>query len=214
MHIKGILLALALTAPATLAMLPPKAHAVDGTLYEVSEAITLKSNGKAFKSSEATLSGRINAGTPLCPRWVTTALGTDSCWIIVHATGGADDASGVGPIRGTMFVMAEFRNAADAPELEILSADFSGQLDLSPALLQQIPRGTIVGEYSARGEKNSIMDGYEIQGAFEGVFRIPFLYGPQPSYLLDDGRVVPLELNEYSIGQPTPRLELTFTDTK
>ena len=34
MHIKGILLALALTAPATLAMLPPKAQAVDGTLYE------------------------------------------------------------------------------------------------------------------------------------------------------------------------------------
>jgi hypothetical protein len=214
MHIKGILLALALTAPATLAMLPLKAQAVDGMLYEVSEAINMKSNGKAFKSSEATLTGRINAGTPLCPRWVTTALGTDSCWIVVNATGGANDTTGKGPIRGTMFVMAEFRNAADAPELEILSADFSGELDLSPALLQGFPRGTIVGKYSARGEKNSIMDGYKIQGAFEGVFRIPFLYGPQPSYLLDDGRVVPLELNEYSIGQPTPRLELTFTSKK
>ena len=214
MHIKGILLALALTAPATLAMLPLKAHAVDGMLYEVSEAINLKSNGKPFKSSDATLTGRINAGTPLCPRWVTKALGTDSCWIVVHATGGANDTSGKGPIRGTMFVMAEFRNAADAPELEILSADFSGELDLSPALLHQIPRGTIVGKYSARGEKNSIMDGYKTQGAFQGVFRIPFLYGPQPSYLLDDGRVVPLELNEYSIGQPTPRLELTFTSQK
>ena len=88
MHIKGVLLALALIAPATLAMLPPKAHAADGTLYEVSEAINLKSNGKAFKSSEATLSGRIKSGTPLCPSWVTTELGTDSCWIIVHATGG------------------------------------------------------------------------------------------------------------------------------
>jgi hypothetical protein len=214
MHIKGVLLALVLTAPVTLAMLPAKAHAADGTLYEVSEAINLKSNGKAFKSSEATLSGRIKAGTPLCPWSVATQLGTDSCWIIVHATGGADDTSGMGPIRGTMFVMAEFRNAADAPELEILSADFTGQLDLSPALLQQIPRGTIVGKYSARGEKNSIMDGYKILGTFEGIFRIPFLYGPQASYLLDDGRVVPLELDEYSIGQPTPRLELTFTSTQ
>jgi hypothetical protein len=214
MHTRGVLLALPLIASATLTTLPPTAHAADGMLYEVSEAITLKSNGKAFKSSEATLSGRINAGTPLCPSWVTTALGTDSCWIIVHATGGADDPSGVGPIRGTMFVMAELRNAADAPELQILSADFSGQLDLSAALLQQIPRGTIVGKYSARGEQNSIMDGYKIQGAFQGVFRIPFLYGQQPSYLLDDGSVVPLELNEYSIGQPTPRLELTFTNKK
>jgi hypothetical protein len=25
---------------------------------------------------------------------------------------------------------------------------------------------------------------------------------------------VPLEVNEYSIGQPTPRLELTFTSQK
>jgi len=214
MHVKGIVFALALTVPSTLAMLPPKAHAADGTLYEVSEAINLKSNGKGFKSSEATLSGRIKSGTPLCPSWVTTALGADSCWIMVHATGGADDTSGVGPIRGTMFVMAEFRNAADAPELEILSADFTGQLDLSPAFFQQIPRGTIVGKYSARGEKNSIMDGYKIQGDFEGIFRIPFLYGQQPSYLLDDGRVVPLALDEYSIGQPTPRLELTFTSKK
>jgi hypothetical protein len=215
MHIKGVLLALALTAPASLASLPPKAHAVDGTLYEVSEAIDLKSNGKGFKSSEATLSGTIKAGTPLCPSWVATQLGTDSCWMIVHATGGADDSSGVGPVRGTIFVLAELRNSADAPELKILSADFDGQLDLSPAFFQQIPRGTISGTYSARGEKGSIMDGYKIQGAFQGVFRIPFLYGQQAVYLLDDGRtVVPLALNEYSVGQPTPRLELTFTSKK
>ena len=212
MPLRGVLLALPLIA--TLTTLPPTAQAADGLLYEVSEAIILKSNGKPFKSSEATLIGRINAGTPLCPSRVAEELGTDSCWIIVHATGGADDTSGMGPIRGTMFVMAEFRNAADAPELEILSADFTGQLDLSAALLQQIPRGTIVGKYEAKGEKNSIMDGYKIQGAFQGVFRIPFLYGPQPSYLLDDGSIVPLELNEYSIGQPTPRLELTFTSQK
>jgi len=214
MHIKGVLLALALTAPAGLAMLPPKAHAADGTLYEVSEAIDLKSNGKGFKSSEATLSGRIKSGTPLCPSWVTTALGTDSCWIIVHATGAADDTSGVGPVRGTMFVMAEFRNAADAPELKILSADFDGQLDLTPAFFQGIPRGTIAGKYSARGETNSIMDGYKTQGSFQGVFRLPFLIGQQAFYLLDDGRVVPLEFGEYSVGRPTPRLEVTFTNTK
>jgi hypothetical protein len=211
MHIKGVLLALALIAPATLATLPPKAHAADGTLYEVSEAIDLKSNGKGFKSSEATLSGTIKAGTPLCPSWVATELGTDSCWVIVHAKGGADDATGVGPVAGTIFVLAERLNSADAPELKILSADFDGQLDLSPAFFQQTPRGTIIGKYSARGEKGSIMDGYKTQGSFQGVFRIPFLNGQQASYLLDDGRIVPLELNEYSVGKPTPRLELTFT---
>jgi hypothetical protein len=212
MHIKGVLLALALTAPATLAMLLPNAHAADGMLYEVSEAIDLKSNGKGFKSSEATLSGTIKAGTPLCPSSVATELGTDSCWVIVHATGGADNTSGVGPIRGTMFVLAERLNSADAPELKILSGDFDGQLDLSPAFFQQIPRGTVTGKYSARGEKGSIMDGYKAQGSFQGVFRIPFLNGQHASYLLDDGRIVPLEFGEYSVGQPTPRLELTFTN--
>jgi len=114
-------------------------------------------------------------------------------------------------------VLAERLNSADAPELKILSADFTGQLDLSAALLHKIPRGTIVGKYSARGEKNSIMDGYKVQGAFQGVFRIPFLHGEpqQPSYLLDDGTVVPVARDhEYSIGQPTPRLEVTFTSKR
>ena len=214
MHIKRVLLALALTAPATLTPLPPTAHAVDGILYEVSEAIDLKSNGKGFKSSQATLSGTIKAGTPLCPSSVATELGTDSCWVIVHATGGADDSTGVGPVRGTMFVLAEYKNAADAPELKILSADFDAQLDLSPAFFQQIPRGTIIGKYSARGEKGSIMDGYKTQGSFQGVFRLPFLNGQQASYLLDDGRIVPLQFSEYSVGRPTPRLEVTFTSKK
>jgi hypothetical protein len=214
MPIKGVLLALPLIAPATLTTLPPIAHAADGMLYEVSEAIDLKSNGTGFKSSEATLSGAIRAGTPLCPSSVATVLRTDSCWAIVHATGGADNASGVGPIRGTMFVVAELLNSADAPELKILSADFDAQLDLSPAFFHQIPRGTIAGKYSARGENNSIMAGYKAQGSFQGVFRLPFLIGQQASYLLDDGRVVPLEFSEYSVGRPTPRLEVTFTNTK
>jgi hypothetical protein len=214
LHIKRVLLALALTAPATLTTLPPTAHAADGLLYEVSEAIDLKSNGKGFKSSQATLSGTIRAGTPLCPSAVAADLGTDSCWVIVHATGGADDPTGVGPVRGTIFVLAEHLNSADAPELKILSADFAGQLDLSPAYFQQIPRGTITGKYSARGEKNSIMDSYKIQGSFHGVFRIPFLNGQQASYLLDNGSIVPLEFSEYSVGRPTPRLEVTFTSKK
>ena len=43
------------------------------------------------------------------------------------------------------------------------------------------------------------------------LFRLPFLNGQQASYLLDDGRVLPLEFDDYSVGQPTPRLEVTFT---
>ena len=95
MHLRGVLLALPLIAPATLTAWPTTAHAADGMLYEVSEAIDLKSNGQGVKSSEATLSGTVKAGTPLCPAWVAKALKTDSCWVIAHATGGADDTTGV-----------------------------------------------------------------------------------------------------------------------
>ena len=34
----------------------------------------------------------------------------------------------------------------------------------------------------------------------------------QVSYVLDDGRIVPLEFCEYSIGLATPRRGLTFAD--
>jgi hypothetical protein len=133
-------------------MVPPTAHAADGTLYEVSEAIDLRSNGKGFKSSEATLSGTIKAGTPLCPSWVATQLGTDSCWMIVHASGGATTRRAWDRTRHDLRAR-RVQEHADAPELRILSADFDGQLDLSPAFFQQLPRGTITGKYSARGEQ-------------------------------------------------------------
>lgn len=210
MHIKTALLGLVVVGLVTLTPLPPATHAADGLVYEVSEAIDV--NAKRFRSSDATLSGAINAGTPLCPSWLVSELGTDSCWIIVHAVGGAD-STGVGPVRGTMFVLAQGRNLVDAPEIKILTADFEGELDLTPAFFQQIPRGTIVGQYSAKGERGSIMAGYKTKGGFEGIFRLPFLNGQQPSYLFDDGTIAPLQPGEYSVGQPTPRLELFFTTT-
>jgi hypothetical protein len=212
MLIKAILLGLMVVGPVTLTLLPPGAHAADGVVYEVSEAIDV--NAKGFRSSSATLSGAINAGTPLCPSWVASELGTDSCWIIVHAVGGAD-STGVGPVKGTMFVLAQGRNLVDAPEVRILTADFEGELDLTAAFFLQIPRGTIVGQYSAKGERGSIMAGYKATGGFDGIFRLPFLYLFQgkikPCYLFDDGTIKPLESGEYSVGQPTPRLELFFT---
>ena len=40
---------------------------------------------------------------------------------------------------------------------------------------------------------------------------VPALDGPRVSYLPDDGRILPLEFSEYSIGRATPRLGLTFS---
>ena len=183
-HLRGVLLALPLIAPATLTTLPPTAHAADGMLYEVSEAIDMESNGEVFKSSEATLSGTIKAGTPLCPA-VAAAPGTDSCWVIVHATRGTDNALGVGPIRGTMFVLAERLNPADAPEVKILSADFDGQLDLTPAFFQGIPRGTIAGQVLGPGRKE--LDHGWLQGAGKLPRRLPAALPDWPASVLPAG---------------------------
>jgi hypothetical protein len=58
------------------------------------------------------------------------------------------------------------------------------------------------------------MDGYKAKGAFDGLFRLPFFVGTQPSYLMDDFSVVPVQANEYAIGRATPRLELHFTSAQ
>ena len=44
---------------------------------------------------------------------------------------------------------------------------------------------------------------------FSTTFRLPFMRGEEASYLLDNGAVVPLQPEEYPVGQPTPRLGVT-----
>jgi hypothetical protein len=92
--------------------------------------------------------------------------------MIVHASGGATTRRAWDRTRHDLRAR-RVQEHADAPELRILSADFDGQLDLSPAFFQQLPRGTITGKYSARGEQGSIMDGYKIQEASMVFFAFP-----------------------------------------
>jgi hypothetical protein len=56
------------------------------------------------------------------------------------------------------------------------------------------------------------MAGFRGRGRLSGIFRLPFVLCPTclPSYLADGGRVRQLDPEEYSLGLPTVRLELTL----
>jgi hypothetical protein len=187
------------------------ASAVDGVLYEVTEAVKLTGKGGSFKSSAATLTGDIAAGTDLCPTWVTQRLNMASCMIIVRATGKADDVTGIGPASGDFDIVVQDWNNADAPEVVVMKGTLTGTIDLSPAFTKQQPLGSITGKFNAIGLSNGVMAGAKAMGTFNGKFRLPFRDGGKASYLMDDGSIVPAQPQEMSLGQAMVRLEVTFS---
>jgi hypothetical protein len=190
------------------------AEAVDGVLYEVTEAVKVTGKGSAFKSSTATLTGDIAAGTPLCPAWVAERLGMAACMIVVRAIGKADDATGIGPAKGEFDIVVQDWNSVDAPEIVVMKGVLSGTIDLSRAFAKQQPLGSIAGKFNATGLSNSVMAGVKAEGTFTGTFRLPFREHGKPSYLLDDGSIVQAQPQEMALGQALVRLEVTFSTAK
>lgn len=194
------------------------AHAADVTLYEISEAVKLDSgDGGKFKSN-ATLFGWAEAGTAICPQWVIDALDkSDSshkvCGITVQAIGRADDVTGIGPVSGTLSVLAQDRNAADAPEITVMTGRISGTIDMSPAFRSGRPLGSITGRFEIQGTSNSIARDYRASGSFSGTFRLPFVTDEvsAPQYMMNDGSMVTIDKSEYVLRYPAVRLEVTLT---
>jgi hypothetical protein len=190
------------------------ASAVDAILYEVTEAVKVTGKGGAFKSSTATLTGEVAAGTALCPTWLTAQYGLTSCTIVVRATGHADDATGIGPAGGDFDIVIQDWNNADAPEVVVMKGNMQGTIDLSPAFQKQQPLGSITGKFNANGLSQGVMAGAKASGTFAGTFRLPFRQGGKPSYLLDDGSIVLAQPQEFSLGQAMVRLEVDFAAGK
>jgi len=188
------------------------AHAADAVLYEVTEAVRVTGKGGAFKSSTATLTGDIAAGTALCPTWLVQQLNLASCTIVVRANGRADDTTGIGPAGGDFDVVVQDWNNADAPEIVVMKGTINGTIDLSPAFTKQQPVGSITGKFNASGIHGSPMAGSRASGTFTGTFRLPFRVAGKASYLLDDGTVVQAQPQEFSLGQAMVRLEVSFAN--
>ncbi|MBM4439072.1 MAG: hypothetical protein FJ027_01515 [Candidatus Rokubacteria bacterium] len=213
MNVRRMLTGLMFLTAAVLGAAAP-ARAVDGVLYEVTEAVKVSSKGGLFKSSTATLSGDIAAGTALCPTWLAQQLNIPACSIVVRATGRADDVTGIGPASGDFQLIVQDANSADQAEVAILRGNIHGTIDLSPAFQKQQPVGSITGRFTSNGVNGTVGAQLKVSGDFKGTFRLPFRHAGRASYLMDDGTVVPVEAQEYSLGQAMVRLEVTFTPSK
>jgi hypothetical protein len=182
------------------------AEAQDVLLYELTESVRSTGRGGAFKSSDSTLAGWVHSGTAICP----TAMGLEVCSVTVRARGRASDDTGIGPVTGTFQIVVQDANSVDGAELVVATGSLSGDLDLSPVFLRSTPLGTITGSYSMAGVKNTVLANHKARGWFTGTFRIPYVddASGRVSYLMDDGRIVPVQPEETSLGVATVRLEL------
>ena len=180
----------------------PNVYAADATLYEVTENMKLKTfqNERLVsmtrRQASSALTGTAAAGTPLCPMRV-------AC--VINATGSddIDVATGLGTFKGKWTTVVPGDNDVDAPEFEVLTGTFKGQMDFSPALVYGVPYGTVVGTLKVG------KDAYP----FTGVFYLPFVWPGDDSrtaFYLGAMGPQPVRANEYSVGYPTVKFEITL----
>lgn len=213
-------LTLALLAPAVapgLAAAEPNA-----VLYEVTENLRLGLLKVDERFAAAVLSGTVAAGTSVCPADLAQFLGTDHCVLTAMATDKVDTKTGVGPVVGTFRVVIQGDNPVDGAELVILRGTLQGSMNLAMALLgkdgipdsgDELPLGTLEqGRWTAQGVPGGPLQGVKASGTLTGTFRLPFVIGSSPPLYLGDAGPVPVAPNEYSLGVPTVKLEITFVD--
>jgi hypothetical protein len=186
----------------------------DATLYEVTETVRFDSAAGlsvTMRNAISTLMGSANLGTPLCPAAV---LATNPAATACDITGQGQDsvslATGLGPVWGTFAVLINAPGNSDdhVPDLPVLTGTFTGDVDLSPAVLSRIPLG-----YLRNGQLTIDQTGQVI--SFSGTFRLPFSqvgwFGlKQDLYLGANGTPIPVLPWERDLGFPVVRLEVTF----
>jgi len=192
---------LALLAFVAAPLFGATALAADATLYELTENMKLVGKDSPRRRATSELMGTANAGTPLCPM----PVGAPPCTINATGSDNISLVTGLGKFSGTFTVVVQGDNPVDSPEFVIAKGKFSGKMDFSPAVLVNVPLGTVVGKMVLAGGGGTV--------PFTGTFRLPFVFGDSPPlYLIDPAAftVVPVEANEYALGYPTVRFEINF----
>jgi hypothetical protein len=204
------------------------------TLYEISERVTFdpdpSSPGLIRRNATSPLQGFAELGTPLCPSELLISVPRiKSCTVIATGTDSVSTVIGTGPVSGTFDVVinAPGNSSVHVPDLPVISGTFSGDVDLSLAVLHRVPLGGIRGTFTITqmADPSTGMLGpipQPIVLPFKGTFRMPFAVDTQGRavrrerksaafYLADDLRTLILvRPTERSIGFPTVRLEVTF----
>src|SRR5437016_8299374 len=205
------------------------------TLYEISERVTFdpdpSSVGVIRRNATSPLLGFAEVGTPLCPSELLISVPRmRSCTVIATGTDSVSTVSGTGPVSGTFDVVinAPGNSSVHVPDLPVISGTFSGDVDLSLAVLHHVPLGSLLGTFTitrtaalTTGMLGNLTE--PIVLPFNGTFRMPFKLGAQGRferserdhaafYLGDDlHTVIPVKAFERSTGFPDVRLEVTFS---
>jgi hypothetical protein len=204
------------------------------TLYEVSERVTFDPDPSAAgvirRNATAPLQGFAGLGTPLCPsQLLITVPRMESCTVIATGTDSVSTVTGIGPVIGTFDVVinAPGNSSVHVPSLPVISGTFSGDVDLSLAVLHRVPLGAIWGTFTIR-QMADMSSGQlvalptPVVLPFRGTFRMPFAVDRHGKamksdrksatfYLSDDLRtLLPIQQTERSVGFPTVRLEVGF----
>lgn len=146
---------------------PALAGAGSATLYELTENMKLihkNHNPVSRRIATSALTGVAAQGTPMCPR-ADLVSGPAGCAINVLGSDNVSLATGLGTLSGDFTTVMQGDNPVDGPEAVVLKGTFRGLMDFSPAILKQIPYGTVVGK--VRAARGPSVD-------FTGVFRLPF----------------------------------------
>ena len=204
------------------------------TLYEVSERVTFDPDpdvaGLIRRNATSPLQGFAALGTPLCPSELLISVPRiESCTVIATGTDSVSTVTGVGPVNGTFDVVinAPGNSSVHVPDLPVISGTFSGDVDLSLAVLNHIPLGIIEGTFaitqvggSPSGQRVALPAPVVLP--FNGTFRMPFAVDPRGRpmkshrktaafYLADDLQTLTVvQPHERSVGFPTVRLEIRF----
>ena len=202
------------------------------TLYEISERVTFNPDPSAAgvirRNATSPLQGFAELGTPLCPsELLITVPRMQNCTVIATGTDSVSTVTGMGPVTGTFDVVinAPGNSSVHVPDLPVISGTFSGDVDLSLAVLHRVPLGSIAGRFTITqmaDPKTGILVPQSVVLPFKGTFRLPFAIDTHARhvrsdrkhaafYLADDFRTLILvQPTELSVGFPTVRLEVTF----
>jgi hypothetical protein len=150
---------------------PAMASAGGATLYELTENMKLVQRthrqrtpvGRRIATSAIT--GVAAVGTPLCPS-PELASGPAGCAVNVLGSDNVSLLTGLGTLTGNFSTVVQGDNPVDGPEAVVLRGEFNGQMDFSPAILHQIPFGTVAGKVKVTHARR--------RTDFTGVFRLPF----------------------------------------
>jgi hypothetical protein len=230
-------------ASLALAGVPAAASAGGATLYELTENMKLDNLTKpTLRTASAALQGTSQIGTGICPTALIGLLQAielptgSSCAITAFATDKVSVETGAGTFEGGFAVVVNTDNAADAPEMVVMTGEFKADMqvvvDASGTMLPliQISNGSVTPK-NVLGVPVAYVGLLPVTppvtpemfpaAAFSGVFRLPFALDESGNkkkpgkamdtfYLGDNGELIKTLKDELSLGFATVRVEIAF----